>query len=253
MPKPQMAFSGTFPSALVQVDRLPPTGYPTPELLQKYRYLSCTFVILTTRATGLRLSRARRGGCPRPSDDAVERSLTSRKSVVGCQLAKLRRLRDVESWRRGSKRLASWPVRRYAKRYYFATTSSQLSSRMGRILRRNSLRINILTSNSFGWNILRGNTFSSSLFSIFCMVWGRGGSTKHFHRFVPKWQGSKMQEKIGCLVNSRWQPGTWPQRSGLAGNSLFIRFYELFGCIIHRRYPCASHRENPITSRRLPH
>ena len=58
MPKPQMAFSGTFISALLQVDRLPPTGYPAPELLQKYRYLSCTFVILTTRATGLRLSRA---------------------------------------------------------------------------------------------------------------------------------------------------------------------------------------------------
>jgi hypothetical protein len=53
-----MEFSGTFPSALVQVGRLPPTGYPTPELLQKYRYLSCTFVILTTRDTGLRLSRA---------------------------------------------------------------------------------------------------------------------------------------------------------------------------------------------------
>jgi len=58
MPKPQMAFSGTFISALLQVDRRPPTGYPAPELLQKYRYLSCTFVILTTRATGLRLSRA---------------------------------------------------------------------------------------------------------------------------------------------------------------------------------------------------
>jgi hypothetical protein len=86
-----MAFSETFPSALVQVDRLPPTGYPTPELLQRYRYRSCTFVILTTRAKGLRLSRARRGGRPRPSDDAVERSLTSREissrlPVAGSQL-----------------------------------------------------------------------------------------------------------------------------------------------------------------------
>src|ERR1035437_6837465 len=85
MPRPQMAFSRAFRSALPQVDRLSPAGYPTPELLQRYRYRSCTFVILTTRATGLRLRRARRGGCPRPSHDAVERSLTSRKSVVSCQ------------------------------------------------------------------------------------------------------------------------------------------------------------------------
>jgi len=107
MPKPQMEFSGTFRSALPQVDRLSPAGYPTPELLQKYRYLSCTFVILTTRATGLPLSRAY---CARrPSDDTVERSLTSREissrlPVVSCQFAKLRRFHDVESWRRGSKR-----------------------------------------------------------------------------------------------------------------------------------------------------
>src|ERR1035438_1502856 len=57
VPRPQMEFSGTFPSALLQVDRLP-SRTPTPELLQKYRCLSCTFVILTTRDTGLRLSRA---------------------------------------------------------------------------------------------------------------------------------------------------------------------------------------------------
>src|ERR1039458_7870471 len=55
------------------------------------------------------------------------------------------------------------------------------------------------------------------------------------------------------LVNSRWQPGTSPQPSGIAGSSLFIRFCELTRCIIHGRYPCAYHCETRITSRRLPH
>ena len=59
---------------------------------------------------------------------------------------------------------------------------------MWRILRRNSLRMNILISNSFGWNILQGNILAASLFSIFCKVWGEGGGTRHLHRFVPKWQ-----------------------------------------------------------------
>ena len=45
--------------------------------------------------------------------------INSQLPVVSCQFAKLRRFRDVESWRRGSKRLASRPVRRDAERYYF--------------------------------------------------------------------------------------------------------------------------------------
>jgi hypothetical protein len=57
---------------------------------------------------------------------------------------------------------------------------------MGRILRRNSLRINILTSDSFGWNILRGEIITVSLFSISCVVWGSGEVPAHLHRFVPE-------------------------------------------------------------------
>jgi hypothetical protein len=80
--------------------------------------------------------------CPHPSDDAVERSLTSREissrlPVVSCQFAKLRRVREVESWRR--QRFDSWLLRRYAKRYHPITAFSQWSSTAGRIFRRNSL------------------------------------------------------------------------------------------------------------------
>src|ERR1035438_9913335 len=94
------------------------------------------------------------------------------------------------------KRFASWPVRRYAKRYYFATTSSQWSSRIGRILRSNSLRINILTSNSLGWNILRGKILAVSLLSIFCKVWGEGGDTSDLRRLSRNGKDRRSRDRL---------------------------------------------------------
>ena len=122
--------------------------------------------------------------CPRPSDDAVERSLTSRKSVVSCQFAKLRRLRDVELETR-IKTLCFLARSEGCQALLFCNYHFPVGSRMGRILRSNSLRINSLTSNSFGCSILRGNSFPVSLLSIFCVLWGEG-EYQPFASFCPR-------------------------------------------------------------------
>jgi hypothetical protein len=91
---------------------------------------------------------------------------------------------------------ASWLVRRYAKRYYPITTSFPLGAQEGRILRRNSLRMNILTSNSFEWNILRGNILAVSLLSIFCKVWGEGGGTSDLHRLSRNGKSRRSRDRL---------------------------------------------------------
>jgi hypothetical protein len=160
------------------------------ELLRKYSYLPCTIVVLIIPANGLRLSRTRRGGRPHPSDDAVERSLTSREIVtqlpeVSCQFADYP---DSVMLRVGADQsaLLLCPFGGMQSLLFFNYLFPG-SSRMGRILRRNSLRINILQSNSFGWNILRGKIPPLYLLSIFCKVCGKGGVLATRIILGPRW------------------------------------------------------------------
>ena len=101
---------------------------------------------------------------------------------------------------------------------------------MGRILQRNSLRINILTSDSFGWNILRGEIITVSLFSISCVVWGSGEVPAHLHRFVPEMVRT---EDPGRLVFGKQQVATRNLATAIRTSWQFA-FYSLL--FVNRMY-----------------